>query len=202
MKTKMRKMAAIGLVGLLVAGAAAMWAFPDNAEAAFGGRRAPSGAGPTGFWGSTRPPSTPEQVITGSDVLPAELTESEVGAIMVALDDEYKAWSIYDEVIAELGAARPFVNIKRAEENHIMALTNLLEQHGIDVPSNEWPGSVPTFDTLGEACAAGVEAEIENADLYDELSEMVDSAEVVRVFTALRQASLTKHLPAFERCTP
>jgi hypothetical protein len=202
MTTKIRRMAAVGLVGLLMAGAAAMWAFPDNAEAAYGGRRPPRGVGPTGFWGSTGQPSVPERVSTGSDVFPADLTESEVEAIMVALSDEYRAWSIYDEVIAELGATRPFVNIQRAEENHIMALTNLLEQHGIDVPPNEWPGRVPTFDSLGEACAAGVEAEIENADLYDRLLDMVDNPDVIRVFTALQQASLTKHLPAFERCAP
>ena len=77
-----------------------------------------------------------------------------------------------------------------------------IPKSGMDVPPNEWTGSVPTFDSLGEACAAGVEAEIENADLYDRLLDMVDNPDVIRVFTALQQASLTKHLPAFERCAP
>jgi hypothetical protein len=74
---------------------------------------------------------------------------------MVALNDEYKAWSTYDEVIAD-----------------------------------------------GEACAAGIQAEIENADLYDGLLKMVDNPEVIRVFAALQRASPAKHLPAFERRAP
>jgi hypothetical protein len=205
MRKKMVGIGTIGIVGLLVVGAVAMWAFPDNAEAAYGGRRALTGAGPTGFRGTVRQPASPDPVdpvITGRDVSPTALSESEMEAVMAALNDEYKAWSIYDEVISDLGAARPFVNIQRAEENHITALVGLLDRYGIDVPPNEWPGGVPTFDSLGEACAAGVQAEIENADLYDGLLKMVDDPEVIRVFTALQQASLTKHLPAFERCAP
>jgi hypothetical protein len=202
MREKVVRIGAVGLVGLLVASTLAMWAFPDNAEAAYGGRRAPMGAGPTGFWGIARQPSATERVVAGSDVISADLTESEVEAITVALEDEYKAWSIYDEVIADLGAGRPFVNIQRAEENHIAALAGLLERYGIDVPPNQWLGSVPMFDTLSEACAAGVQAEIENADLYDGLLKMADNPEVIRIFTALQRASLTKHLPAFEQCAP
>jgi len=45
-----------------------------------------------------------------------------------------------------------------------------------------------------------VQAEIDNAALYDELFSMVDNPDIVRVFTSLQQASQTKHLTAFERC--
>ena len=61
---------------------------------------------------------------------------------------------------------------------------------------------MPTFDTLAEACETGVEAEIENAALYDQIFDMVDNPDIIQVFTSLQQASLTKHLPAFERCAP
>jgi len=105
-------------------------------------------------------------------------------------------------VIADLGAVRPFVNIQKAEENHVTALVGLLDRHGIDVPPDNWPGSVCSLDSLGEACAAGVRAEIENADLCDALPKMVDNPEIIRVLEALQRASLTKHLPAFERCAP
>lgn len=36
-----------------------------------------------------------------------------------ALDDEYHAWAIYDQVIAEFGEARPFITICQAEARHI-----------------------------------------------------------------------------------
>jgi hypothetical protein len=131
-----------------------------------------------------------------------ELTESEVEALLMALEDEYKAWSVYDRVIADFGAVRPFTSIQRAEENHIAALVTLFEGYGLDVPANEWPGKVPSFDTLAEACEAGVQAEIDNAALYDQLFSMVDNPDIVRVFAALQQASQDQHLPAFERCAP
>jgi hypothetical protein len=116
------------------------------------------------------------------------------------LDDEYKAWSVYEQVISDFGAVRPFANIQRAEENHIAALEALLDGYGLDVPENEWPGNVPSFSTLTEACDAGVQAEIDNAALYDQLFVMVENPNVIRVLTSLQRASLTKHLPAFERC--
>lgn len=129
-----------------------------------------------------------------------DLSEWEVEALQMALDDEYKAWSVYDQVIADFGAVRPFTSIQRAEENHIASLVNLFNYYGMDVPQNAWPGNVPAFDTLAEACAAGVQAEIDNAALYGRLFDMVDNPDIVRVFTSLQQASQVKHLPAFERC--
>ena len=100
------------------------------------------------------------------------------------------------------GRTRPCVSIQRPEEHHITALVGLLDPRGIDVPPCEWPGSATTSDSLGEACAAGVQAEIENADLDDRLLKMLDNPEVIRVFVALQRASLTKRLPAFGRCAP
>ena len=131
-----------------------------------------------------------------------DLDDAEAEALQMALNDEYKAWSVYDQVIADFGAVQPFVNIQRAEESHIAALTRLMEAYGLDVPENPWPGNVPTFDTLADACAGGVQAELDNAALYDQLFSMVDNPDIVQVFTSLQQASLSQHLPAFERCSP
>jgi len=137
-----------------------------------------------------------------ASLIGGDLSESEVEALLMALEDEYKAWSVYEQVIADFGAVRPFTSIQRAEENHIAALVALFDGYGLDVPANEWPGDVPTFDTLAEACEAGVQAEVDNAALYDQLFSMVDNPDLVRVFTALQRASQDQHLPAFERCAP
>jgi hypothetical protein len=138
----------------------------------------------------------------GVPLIGGDLSELEEKALLMALEDEYKAWSVYDQVIADFGAVRPFTSIQKAEENHIAALVTLFEGYGLDVPANEWVGNVPTFDTLAEACEAGVQAEIDNAALYDQLFSMVDNPDLVRVFTALQSASQDQHLPAFERCAP
>ena len=39
-----------------------------------------------------------------------ELEEQERQALREALDDEYHAWATYDQVIADFGAVRPFIN--------------------------------------------------------------------------------------------
>jgi len=151
------------------------------------------GKGQGGYSGEDR------GVLPGSG---GDLSNEEVEALLMALTDEYKAWSVYDQVIADFGAVRPFTNIQRAEENHIAALVTLFDAYGLDVPQNEWPGDVPTFDSLAESCEAGVQAEIDNAVLYDQLFAMVDNPDIIRVFTALQGASQDQHLSAFERCAP
>jgi hypothetical protein len=47
-----------------------------------------------------------------------DLTENEIHALNEALDDEYRAWATYDQVIADFGAAAPFSNIRDAEARH------------------------------------------------------------------------------------
>jgi hypothetical protein len=193
--SKLNKLLRIGvvtLVGVLAIGAVAVSAVPVQAESMHGGGQGAAlgqvAADPAGF------------ARRGDNRNSGELSESEIEALGMALDDEYKAWSVYDQVIADFGAVRPFSSIQKAEEKHIAALVTLFDRYGLTVPANEWPGNVPSFDTLAEACEAGVQAEIENAALYDQLFTMVDNNDIIRVFTSLQQASLTKHLPAFERC--
>ena len=53
-----------------------------------------------------------------------ELSESEK-ALYAALDDEYKALSTCQKVMEIFGEVRPFVNIAKAEEEHIAALSAL-----------------------------------------------------------------------------
>jgi hypothetical protein len=194
MSKKTLSIGGIVLVGLLLAAIVVAWALPDVAQAAYGGRQ----AGARGAGAANPAPGVP----LVSEDISADLSESEVEALLQALDDEYKAWAVYDQVIADFGAVRPFTSIQKAEESHIAALVTLFERYGLAVPQNQWPGAVPSFDTLADACAAGVQAEIENAALYDELFSMVDNAGIIQVFTNLQQASETRHLPAFQRCAP
>jgi hypothetical protein len=194
MLKKVFGLASIVLVGVLLSTLVMAVALPSEAEAARNGRQ--GGARGTGS-GAAAP-----QVPPASSPTSGELSASEVEALSMALDDEYKAWAVYDQVIDDFGAVWPFTSIQKAEEAHIAALVTLFERYGLDVPANGWPSAVPSYDTLADACAAGVQAEIDNAALYDELFSMVDNADIIRVFESLQQASLTKHLPAFERCAP
>lgn len=129
------------------------------------------------------------------------LTDAERKALREALDDEYRAWATYDQVIRDFGPQRPFINIREAEARHIEALGMLFRRYGLEIPENTWPGRVPRYPSLREACEAGVEAEIENADLYDRLLQSTVREDILAVLGNLQRASRERHLPAFRRCS-
>ena len=127
------------------------------------------------------------------------LNEGEIEGLLLSLNDEYHAWAIYDQVIADFGEVRPFTNIRSSETQHISRVVDLLESYGVPVPENPWPGQVPQFDSVGDAAAAAAQAEIDNAGLYDRLFASTDREDILLVYENLQRASLENHLPAFER---
>jgi rubrerythrin len=54
--------------------------------------------------------------------------------------------------------------------------------------------------SLAEACATGIEAEIENEALYARLLDRVTDPSARAVMQRLQAASRERHLPAFRRC--
>lgn len=129
--------------------------------------------------------------------LPAEV----VAALSSAIDDEYKAHSTYEAVIANIGSARPFSMIIRAEEKHISSLKALFDKYGVAVPADQY-NNLEVASTKAANCSIGVQAEIDNAALYrDNLLPAVTSySDITSVFTKLMNASQEKHLPAFQKC--
>lgn len=135
-----------------------------------------------------------------ADLPTEEISDSEIEALGIALNDEYKARALYKKVLEKFGDVKPFSNIINAETTHANELIALYEKYDLIVPEDDWQDKVPEFDSVALACEAGVQAEIENADLYDELFAKVDNQDIIAVFTSLRDASRDKHLPAFQRC--
>ena len=129
-----------------------------------------------------------------------KLTDAEINALHEALEDEYQAWSIYDQVIQDFGEVRPFINIRAAEARHIEALSRLYERYELSIPENTWPGKVERYATVQAACEASVAAEIANGDLYDKLFAEPMRADIMTVLRNLQEASIERHLPAFQRC--
>lgn len=129
-----------------------------------------------------------------------QLTAAEINALHEALDDEYQAWSIYDQVIRDFGDVRPFINIRDAEARHIEALSRLFFRYGVPMPENPWFSKVERYDSVQAACEASVAAEIANGDLYDRLFKTELRPAIVSVLRNLQEASLERHLPAFQRC--
>ncbi len=128
------------------------------------------------------------------------LSESEVNALQEALDDEFKAWATYDQVIDDFGPIRPFINIRDSEARHIDALLRVFRNFGLTPPNNAWVGKTPHYKSVASACADAVQAEIDNADLYERIMQSSERPEILTVFRNLHDASQQRHLPAFRRC--
>jgi hypothetical protein len=128
------------------------------------------------------------------------LSNSEIQALSDALDDEYKSYATYAQVIADFGPERPFVNIVEAEARHFSALLALFETYGVTPPKDRWRGHAPRFASLHDACVAAVQGEIDNVAIYDRVLNSTTRPDFLRVYGALREASLDRHLPAFRRC--
>jgi hypothetical protein len=149
---------------------------------------------------ATAKPSESSSIGAASAVA-GQLDERTVEALHEALDDERHAIAFYTAVIDKFGNVRPFVNIVRAEERHEAALLRLFAMYDLDVPKDRWTEhefDVP--DTRAAACAASVDAEIENIAMYDRFLEFVEEPYIRQVFQNLRAASADRHLPAFQRC--
>jgi len=129
------------------------------------------------------------------------LTADEAQGLLLALNDEFHAEAVYQQVLDDFGDdVRPFTNIIVAEQRHQTSLLDLFEESGLAVPVNLWMGEIDDFESVADACAVGVEAEIINATLYDYLYSTTDRADIITVYENLQAASNDKHLPAFERC--
>ncbi len=128
------------------------------------------------------------------------LTDAEIRTLNEALDDEYQSWTTYDQVIADFGEVRPFINIRDAEGRHIQALTGLFNRYGVPLPANTWIGRAPRFASVQAACEAAVVAEIANGQMYERLLGSTQRLDILAVLRKLQEASEQRHLPAFERC--
>ena len=133
-------------------------------------------------------------------VTPLSADESE--ALQAAILEEYGAYNLYTAAAAEYGSLTPFARIARSEQQHINALTRMADLYGVEIPANPGLTGELDFANLADACQAGVDAEIADAALYDELTPVTTHTDLLRVYDRLQSASLDNHLPAFETCAP
>lgn len=196
----------VSIIAIGVASVSAQGPGGNNGRGRNGGNGAGTGTGTgsqNGYGGSGVQNGTGMGII-GTNLPPAvpgEVPQDVIDAMTAGIMDEYHAYAVYQAVIDQFGAVRPFVNIQRAEAQHIAAWEFIFERYGIALPEVPELDPVPQFATIGEACQLGADAEVANFDLYDAmLVTLADYPDMVQVVTALRNASEFGHLPAFERC--
>lgn len=128
-------------------------------------------------------------------------SSTDADALALALEDEYRAEAMYEAVMTAHGQVRPFSNIIRAEKRHSARVREEMTRLGIEyTDTNPFLGKITAPATLLEACQQGVDAEIENIALYDEILPTIADNQVKATLTDLQWASRERHLPAFQRC--
>jgi len=123
--------------------------------------------------------------------------------LLYAAQDEYFARAEYVAIMAKFGTARPFSNIKSAEENHLAWLKDAFAAYKLQFPRDEAANYVQVPATLLDAYKAGVQAEIDNIAMYDKFlaSPLIQGnqyADLRTLFTNLKNGSVN-HLNAFQR---
>lgn len=118
--------------------------------------------------------------------------------LQYAIEDEFLAQAEYEIIMEKYGTIRPFSNIIKAESRHISALLPLFEKYDLDVPVNDADERVVVPGSLSEIFSIGVEAEINNIEMYEGFLEEDLPDDVEFVFENLMRAS-ENHLKAFER---
>jgi len=123
--------------------------------------------------------------------------------LLYAAQDEYFARAEYVAIMAKFGTARPFSNIKSAEENHLAWLKDAFAAYKLSFPKDEAANYVQAPATLLDAYKAGVQAEIDNIAMYDKflaspLIQGGQNPDLKTLFTNLKNGSVN-HLNAFQR---
>ncbi len=192
------------LTALCLVAALGAWSC-EQAGGTVGTPAGPSSATAAAKSGESTPAATPTPSYAPAPTT-ASKKDQEVDPLLyadmeTALQDERHAVWAYEIVLGQLGPrVQPFNHIKDAEDRHVVAAAKLFEKRGWDLPASVSFDPLPVFTTLAEACAIGVDAERENIAMYNELLGSTLPDDVIKVFTTLRDASLTSHLPAFEKC--
>ncbi len=115
-----------------------------------------------------------------------------------AMEDEYLAKAEYESIMEEFGEQRPFSNILEAEKTHIELLLPLFEEYGIEIADDGSLSHVIIPESIEEALAVGVQAEIDNIAMYEKFLAGDLPEDVEEVFEELMNAS-KNHLAAFQR---
>jgi len=115
-----------------------------------------------------------------------------------AIQDEYLAQAEYRYIIEKFGNKRPFSNIIKAEKRHIEMLIPIFNTHNISVPQDTAGNHLIETKSVKDSVKAGVQAEIENIDMYQLFLKQELPDDVRDVFERLMKAS-QNHLRAFKK---
>ena len=117
--------------------------------------------------------------------------------LIYALQDEQLARAEYELIMEEFGVQRPFSNIINAEEYHIGLLKPLFDKYNIAIPEDNSNEYVVIPEDIKAALQTGIDAEINNIEMYETFLTKDIPDDVAVVFEELKRGS-ENHLRAFK----
>jgi len=147
-------------------------------------------------------------LFVGTNVILAEDNYGAIGAkqandytleemLIYAIQDEQLAKAEYELIMKEYGVQRPFSNIIKAEEHHIELLRPLFEKYNFIFPQDNSSEYVVFPQDIKSALQTGIDAEIDNIEMYEIFLTKDIPDDVALVFEELKRGS-ENHLRAFQ----
>lgn len=131
--------------------------------------------------------------------LPAPARPALESALGATLQREQHALATYQNVIARLGAIRPFANIIPAEQQHVATLKAFLAECTVALLTGTVTGATAPA-TTSQACALGLSTEQSLVSLYDQqLPNMTSYPDVHQAFGSFKTVSAESHLTPLQR---
>jgi hypothetical protein len=121
-----------------------------------------------------------------------------VDMLMYAVEDEYLARGEYLAIMDKFGVQKPYSNIINSEETHLSYLEEVYLAYGLEFPADTSEEHIIIPADLLEAAKTGVQAEIDNIEMYELFLTFDLPDNVYDVFSALKNGS-DNHLRAFQR---
>ncbi len=117
--------------------------------------------------------------------------------LIYAIQDEQLARAEYELIMEEFGVQRPFSNIINAEEYHIELLKPLFDKYNITIPEDNSSKYVIIPEDIKAALQTGIDAEIDNIEMYETFLTKDIPNDLAVVFEELKKGS-ENHLRSFK----
>lgn len=108
-------------------------------------------------------------------------------AIIEAVNAEYKAIAMYKAIALRHKDTRPFSNWAQSDRSD--ELKALFPKYGVALPADTFAGKAQAPSSVAEACKAANQIETGLVAMYERLLKTVKEADIVAVFTDLRDGS-------------
>jgi len=126
-----------------------------------------------------------------------KLSSSEILALNLILDGEYKIQAISWKVIDNFGRLPLFLEISQQQNIELIKL--IYNRNNLSIPKDNWIINIENFNSTKRACSAGLDQENRNLGIYNEFYSRLKDKDVINLFNIIRQVS-EENIIKFQRC--